>query len=401
MSYSRNQGIGWLQYHMIPSIFQSGGPMMLKSLAEDVQDGFLGMQHSLYSLQESVQAALENGFSGMMSAMNLVGALLSAEQRAIWEQSVMGNQLLQQVSKQLADIHHTLQTPYQTQVAEFRAMGLERLDRGLYEEALEAFDEAEKRDHTDMLTLYNKGKIYLYGDGQSARFIDLEKAGTYLAKAEKYVAAEVHFLQTHPKDEASSSQLKALYAQLLLHLSQYYFICGNEAYAQNGSTLTPQARQAYQQMLHYAQLSEEMFPSGEAGFLAVKAQIMLGNEPEALKLAQKLLTHFFNYLYKLQHDEDCRILVPKLDELVLKVRPKGASNLAMQAHALMRLDSVKALEAACQAISEDPSSYEAFAKPVFQPIAPQLDNYMFWSTLRRLQPEVPSLKPKPAHSPNG
>lgn len=394
MSYSRNQGIGWLQYHMTPSMFQSGGPMMIKSLSENIQGGFLGMQQSLYSLQESVQASLENGFSGMMLLLNQVGALLSAEQRAIWEQTVMGNQQLQQISQQLADIHRTLQTAYQTQVAEFRTMGLERLDRGLYEEALEAFDEAEKRDHTDMLTLYNKGKIYLYGDGKSARFIDLEKAGVYLAKAEKYISAEVHFLQAHPKDETALKQLKALYAELLLHLSQYYFICGNEIYAQNGCTLTPQARQNYQQMLHYAQLSNESFASGEAGFLAVKAHLMLGNAPEALKQARQLLTHFFNYLYKLQHDEDCQALAPQLNELMLTVHPQGASNLAMQAHVLMQLDPAKALEAARQAILEDSSVYEAFGKPVFQSIAPQLDNCMFWKTLRELQPEVPSLKPK-------
>ena len=75
MSYSRNQGIGWLQYHMTPSMFQSGGPMMIKSLSENIQGGFLGMQQSLYSLQEALQSSMENGFSGMMLLLNQVGAL--------------------------------------------------------------------------------------------------------------------------------------------------------------------------------------------------------------------------------------------------------------------------------------------------------------------------------------
>ena len=142
-------------------------------------------------------------------------------------------------------------------------------------------------------------------------------------------------------------------------------------------------------MLQYATLSEQVIPSGEAKFMIVKAYLMLGDIEAAVLKTRALLTHNFEYLYKLQKDEDCKDILPRVNDVILDIHPKGSGNLAMHSYVLMGLDQNKALKSAKQAIREDTDIYKRFAKPIFQPITPQIDNCMFWETVKRLEPDMP------------
>lgn len=389
MSYSRNSGIGWLQYHITPNFLQSGTPMMMKSLANDVLSGFMDMEYAIENMQNSILNSLSRGFSGMMDVMSQWGSILALEQYALLEQSIQVNKHLETISQHLEAIHHTLKTPHQTQAAEFRNIGLERVERGLLDEALESFNEAEKLDHTDYITTYNKGKIYLYGDGLSADLIDLEKAGKYLKDTMKYLSAEIKFLQRQDVESKVLKQLNSLFSTFLLHYSQYYYICGNEAYLKGNKIPNENSKQNYRNMLQYATLSEQVIPSGEAKFMIVKAYLMLEDVETAVLKTRILLTHNFDYLYKVQKDDDCKSILPRLNDVILDIHPKGSGNLAMQSYVLMGLDQTKALEAAKQAILENINIYPRFAKSIFKPITPQIDNCMFWETVKHLEPDIP------------
>lgn len=389
MSYSRNSGIGWLQYHTTPNIFQSGNPMMMKSLAGDIQSRFMDMSFAIEDMQSAIEDSLANGFSGLMNIIDKWGTLIALEQHAILEQSVQINKHLETISQQLETIHHTLKTPHQTKAIEFRTIGLERVERGLLDEALESFNEAEKLDHTDFITMYNKGKIYLYGDGLSAELINLQQAGKYFKDTMKYLSAEIKFLQRQNAESESIKQLNSLFSNFLLHYSQYYYVCGNEAYLKNNKKLNEDSKQNYKNMLQYASLSEQVIPSGEAKFVVVKAYLMLGDIETAVLKTRTLLTHNFDYLYKLQKDEDCKDILPRLNDVILDIHPTGSGNLAMHSYVLMGLDQNKALESAKQAIHEDTDIYKRFAKPIFKPITPQIDNCMFWETVKHLEPDIP------------
>lgn len=399
MSYSRNSNIGWLQYHITPNILQSGQPMMMKSMANDIQNGFMSMsyaiddmQNTIENMQRSMQYSLAYGFSGVMDLIQTWGSMIALEQNAILEQNIQINKHLSKISQQLEAIHHTLKTPHQTQAIEFRNIGLERVERGLLEDALESFDEAEKLDHTDFITAYNKGKIYFYGDGNSADLINLELAGKYFKNTMKYLSAEIKFLQRQNSKSDTYKQLKSLFSTFLLHYSQYYYVCGNEEYLKNNKTINDIAKQNYENMLQYATLSEEITSSGEAKFMIVKAFLMLGDIENAILKTGPLLTHNFDYLYKLQKDEDCKDILPHINKIVLDIHPKGPRNLAMQSYVLMDLDQNKALEAAKQAICKDRKTYKLFDKPIFKPITPQIDNCMFWETAKHLEPDIPKIE---------
>lgn len=391
MSYSRNSGIGWLEYHATPNIFQSGVPMMMNSLSGDIQNGFMDMSYAINDMQNEIRSSLSNGFSGLTNVINKWGSIIALDQAAILEQNVQINKHLETISQQLEAIHQTLKTPHQTKAIEFRTIGLERVERGLLDEALESFNEAEKLDHTDFITTYNKGKIYLYGDGLSADLINLEQAGKYFTYTMKYLSAEIKFLQRKNPESEAVQQLNSLFATFLLHFSQYYYVCGNEAYLKNNKTIDEDIKRHYKNMLHYANLSEQVIASGEAKFMIVKAYLMLEDVETAVLKVRSLLTHHFDYLYKLQKDKDCKDILPHLNDVILNIHPKGSGNLAMQSYVLMGLDQNKALESAKQAIREDTDIYKNFAKSVFKPITPQIDNCMFWETVKKLEPDISQL----------
>lgn len=396
MSYSRNSGIGWLEYHLTPNVFQSGTPMMTKSLSSDIQSGFMSMgyamrdvQNAINNMHNALQYSLAEGFSGVVNTINRWGVVLAIEQYALLEQTIQINKQLSKISQQLAAIHHTLQTPHQTKVIEFRNIGLERLERGLFAEALESFKEAEKLDHTDFITTYNEGKIYFYGDGSSGDLIDLEQAGKYFKDTMKYLSAEINFVKRHNSKSKDFKQLNSLFATFLSHFSRYYYVLGNEEYLKNNKVSNEISKQNYENMLQYATLSNEVSPSGEAKFMIVKALLIMQDINKAIAKTKTLLTHNFEYLYKLRTDEDCKEILPYLDKIILEIHPTESRNLAMQSYVLMDLDRKKALEAAKRAICKDISLYKRFDKPIFKSIAKQIDNCMFWETVKHLEPDMP------------
>lgn len=391
MSYSRSSDIGWLQYHLTPSIFQSGSSMMMKSLSEDIQDGFLSMSYDIEDMGNRIQGELSRGFSSVLDVMNQFGTLLAWENYAILLQNFQINNNLQSIAQVLEEIHNTLKSPHKTQAAEWRNIGLERIDRGLFAKALEAFDEAEKLDDTDFMTLYNKAKIYFYGDGQSNKLIDLIKAGQYFRNTLTYLNAEIKYLCKQKTDRAVLEQLALLNAEVSLHLANWGFVTCNELYMHNGHKLTEDMISLYHSIIENMSVVDMNTPSGEVKFTIVKAYLMLGDVETAVLKARTLLTHNFDYLYKLQKDEDCKELWPHLNKVILDIHPKGSGNLAMQAYVLMDLDQNKALEAAQKAILGDPDIYKRFLRPQFKPITPQIDNCMFWETVNRLEPDIPKL----------
>lgn len=92
---------------------------------------------------------------------------------------------LENITAQLEKIHETLNSPLLTQAAELRKLGLQRMARGLYPEAIESFRHALEKDKTDPVSWSMLGKIHLDGVNDPAT------AANDFQHAERYAAASL------------------------------------------------------------------------------------------------------------------------------------------------------------------------------------------------------------------
>jgi regulator of replication initiation timing len=104
----------------------------------------------------------------------------------IIEQMQIQNNLINNVIEKLDAIHKTLESPLLTQAREFYRIGIERLQRGLIDKALQAFLKAEEKNDADFFTEFQSGTLYLYGVDEDDNVIDLKKAQDHLLLAIRY-----------------------------------------------------------------------------------------------------------------------------------------------------------------------------------------------------------------------
>lgn len=385
MTYSRKGGMSWLEYNIIPAEFQSGLPMMMKDLREDMTMGLDMLGGQLNDLKYTC----DRGFNGVMQGIAYLGGLFDCRMTMVIEQMQTSNEHLKQILESLDEIHQTLLTPTQTQALEFRDMGTARLARGLYDKAIESFLEAEKLNDTDFITQLQLGKLYLYGKDKYIDVVDLNKALEHLTSAVRYGTAEVKYLAS-TKNPALLTEVKFLLSEACFHAAQTLFVLGNEEYQKEGNKLTEPVKKLYSRMLEYAKDSYTYVPLLAVKYLEAKANLMLENPAQAISILKTILAKDFTFFYMLKQDKDYDNLQEQISKELLKLKPKGKNNQCMLSYELMKLNNPnRAIEEAEKALGEDLLVYERFKKPIFAPIKQKLDSIAFWAGIKQLKPRFP------------
>ncbi|MBU2447523.1 MAG: hypothetical protein KJ666_18375 [Bacteroidetes bacterium] len=171
----------------------------------------------------SINSTLEWGFNRLEYVLQDVNASIDSlhadfnySMGLLLEEVHIHNRLLTDLLGKLDAIHRTLESPTLTQAREFYNIGCERLSKGLLDKALEAFNEAEKKNDTDFFTQFHIGKLYLYGIDDDDNVLDLEKAKKHLLLASRFAKAEITVDATFARfaAEALLHASIAAYAQL-------------------------------------------------------------------------------------------------------------------------------------------------------------------------------------------
>lgn len=173
---------------------------------------------------------------------------------------------------------------------EFSKKGLRNPD--LFEDALNNFLEAEKREDSDYAVLYRIGLIYLY----QPKLLDLEKAEDYLLRAGKYASAE-----------ADTKAIKA----------------GADAYFQAGIACYAQGK--YAEAAELSQRAFELNPSLlEAGFNQAKFLAADNCVDQALPVLRSVIMTERMYAPKTAQDGDL-VSQPEVPQLLLQPRDEAVS----------------------------------------------------------------------------
>lgn len=385
MTYSRKGGISWLEYNIIPTVFQSGLPLMMRDLKDDMAMGLEMLGGQL----DNLKYTCDRGFNGVMQGIEYLGGLFDCRMTMAIEQMQTTNEHLKQVLENLDEIHQTLLTPTQTQALEFRDMGTARLARGLYDKAIESFLEAEKLNDTDFITQLQLGKLYLYGKDKYVDVIDLNKALAHLTAAVRYGTAEIKYLAS-TKNTALLREVNFLLSEACFHAAQTLFVLGNEAYQKEGNKLTEPVKKLYKRMLEYTRDSYTYGPLLTVKYLEAKANLMLENPAQAILILKKIFEKDFTFFYMFKKDKDYNDLQEQINKELLKLKPKGKNNQCMLSYELMKLNNPKrAIEEAEKALCSDVLVYERFKKPIFAPIEQELDSIAFWAGIKQLKPCFP------------
>jgi hypothetical protein len=101
-----------------------------------------------------VRQGLQDGFEEMRASFEWGFTLLA-------ERMDVQIQLVSQVVAKLDAIHNILQAPLMTQARELFNLGQERLRKGLWDKALEAFHQAQQKNDVDFLLQLQMGKLLL------------------------------------------------------------------------------------------------------------------------------------------------------------------------------------------------------------------------------------------------
>ena len=162
----------WEQYLQVNSFVQNINGTIKKTGAE-TRYAISDQTKQLVASNEALSRSFQQGFDQLNGTIaegfGVVGQKLDVLSEGIeqlgaefaWgmsllvEQMQIQNQLLQGILERLDAIHHTLQTPTLTQAREFYRIGQERLQKGLFDKALDVFyvndDFGEKIDQSIVL----------------------------------------------------------------------------------------------------------------------------------------------------------------------------------------------------------------------------------------------------------
>ncbi|MBS4028895.1 MAG: hypothetical protein KGZ58_09670 [Ignavibacteriales bacterium] len=154
--------------------------------------------------------------SRLEDGIEKLGVIFSEGMSLIASQLEIQNNNLTEVKEQLLKIHETLKSPAITQSTEWRNLGLDRLENGLWPEAIEAFLKAISLDGTDPISNLMLGKLYLDAVDKNSSFHEPEKAYQYFSKTIRYANA---LLNKAPHLENVRSESLYLCATALLAMA--------------------------------------------------------------------------------------------------------------------------------------------------------------------------------------
>jgi len=131
-------------------------------------------------------AILSGKLEKIYSGLERLGAQFTEGLSLIVAKFDLQNNLLTEMVNNLDQILSILKSPLTTQAVELRNIGLDRMQKGLWPEALNSFNKSLEKDETDPISNYMIGKIYLDAVSDEFNFHNPEKALYYFSKAVRY-----------------------------------------------------------------------------------------------------------------------------------------------------------------------------------------------------------------------
>ena len=208
------------------------------------------------------------------------------------EQMQIQRKVLEQVVEKLDAIHKTLESPLLTQARELYRIGLDRLQKGLIDKALEAFLKAEEKNDTDFFIEFQLGKLYLYGIDEDDNVIDLEKAKEHFRLAVRYGKGELKILP----------EFNRFLGEACFHVSVAYYVSAGEPEVANKPE---QVKEFLSQALDFVHEAIEVYPKvSEFYYHCAKYSVLLGEGESALKNLETAIKIDKRYTIKAEIDKD-------------------------------------------------------------------------------------------------
>lgn len=275
--------------------------------------GFNRIGSSLDSIEGSLDN-IDSSIQSLHSDFNYNMSLLLAQMQA-------QTGLLSTLVGKLDVINRTLESPTLTQAREYYKIGLDRRAKGLLDKALEAFQEAEKKNDTDFFTQFEIGKLYLDGIDEDDNVQDLDKAKHHLLLAARYAKAEI----------SRDSSFAQLAAEALLRASiSLYAKLGNPEYRDNEKLSDPLLEEARRLAMDAVSICPRL---SEASYHIAKYSSLLNDQNSTISYLEKSISSDRNYAVKVDIDhafEPMRPLVIKLLEQMRESKRIEALNLIDQ-----------------------------------------------------------------------
>ncbi len=243
-----------------------------------------------------VRQGLQDGFEEMRASFEWGFTLLA-------ERMDVQIQLVSQVVAKLDAIHNILQAPLMTQARELFNLGQERLRKGLWDKALEAFHQAQQKNDVDFLLQLQMGKLLLYGRNKECNVVDPVEAERHLLLAARYADAERESIPGW-KDYCGQAYFHAAVAA--------YLLGGQEDESGRGEKM----RECLQRALSYLERAVTLQPKfTESIYTQAKCHALLGDKQEALERFQTLSDRDRRYCAKACRDADFHEFQTEIREL--------------------------------------------------------------------------------------
>jgi len=189
-TYYRNSGLTWEQYLQADSFVQDVTGSVKRS-GERVASAVSDQTRQIVGSLESGFGRMEYGLERVADGIEDLRAEFSYGMGLIVSQLQIQQQTLEGILDRLDTIHKTLESPLLTQARELCKIGMDRMQKGLLDKALEAFLESEKKNDTDCFVQFQLGTLYLYGRDEDNNVISLPKAEEHFRFAARYANAEI------------------------------------------------------------------------------------------------------------------------------------------------------------------------------------------------------------------
>lgn len=300
--YYRDSGLTWRQYLQADSFVQDitgeikrGG----EGIRTEISDQTKSIVASSDALSrefgegfDQVNSTLEWGFEKVAGEISELRAEFSYGMGLILEQLRIQQKTLDDILNRLDAIHETLEHPLLTEARELSELGMERMQRGLLEEGLEALLESVEKNKTDFLVQLQIGKLYLYGQNETDSVIDLPKSEEHLRLAARYAKSEIQELPDATK----------YCGEALLHEAISCYAQANEKWLEDDADA---ARDFTKKALELAENATEVYPElAEAFYNHAKFAALLDDGETAKTSLKKAIQADRNYCIKADADKD-------------------------------------------------------------------------------------------------
>jgi tetratricopeptide (TPR) repeat protein len=229
-------------------------------------------------------------------------------------------QLFSRAVEKLDAIHKTLQSPLRTQAKELFDWGEERFHQGLYDKALEAFQQSEQKNEVNFLLQLRIGTLFLEGRNRECNVIDFPQAEKHLVLAARYAQAE----------EKTVSNWKMFCGEGFYRAAHAAYLLGEQRHKTGDLT---GMRGCLERALEYLDKAVRLRPEFTANIYSqAKCYALLGRKQEALEKFQLLSDRDRRYYSQVLEDGDFDAIRADIEQVFrLAVETPGPMARAVEA----------------------------------------------------------------------